>query len=314
MILHRIEGKLPPKFVPTTMLPHTPHAALSLSRPEATYEVTQDSALLRLPNELLQIITKHMDAGTFFASLLTSKRFLEVALSRSLLFHHLNRIPGLTPGLSDLPTPDLLVLFRKRAAQSGCAAGVLANVTMYGHQPGMSNAVFIPSDLSQPGNVAQLVMIQWDGVLQIYDLAENSVRRRFELHIKPEGDCSSTRFEILKVSFSPSSRDLVVLYRQREPSQVVSPDPNRTESARDPELYRLVTFHRCFARNLGYFYDSYLQETRDIKEPEEQTPVGIALASNGNACIAWKSTCRLSKTKMCLVFRNEKIMVCKDSM
>ena len=294
---------------------HTLHAAASpFSWPETRLEVTQESALLRLPNELLQIIAKHMDAGTFFASLLTSKRFLEVALSRSLLFHHLNRIPGLSLGLRDLPASALLFLFRKRAAQSGCAAGVLANVTMYAHQPGMSNATFIPSDPSQPGNVAQLVTIQWDGVLHIYDLAENSVRRRFELHIRPEGDCSNTRFEVLKVSFSSSSRDVAVLYRQREPSQIASPNPKRIASAREPELYRLVTFYRCFAKNLGYFYDSFLQETRDIQEPEDQIPVGLALASNGNACIAWKSTCRLSKTKMCLVRRNEKIMVCTDSM
>lgn len=294
---------------------HTLHAAASpLSWPETRLEVTQESALLRLPNELLQIIAKHMDAGTFFASLLTSKRFLEVALSRSLLLHHLNRIPGLSLGLRDLPASALLFLFRKRAAQSGCAAGALANVTMYAHQPGMSNATFIPSDPSQPGNVAQLVTIQWDGMLHIYDLAENSVRRRFELHIRPEGDCSNTRFEVLKVSFSSSSRDVAVLYRQREPSQSASPNPKRIASAREPELYRLVTFYRCFAKNLGYFYDSFLQETRDIQEPEDQIPVGLALASNGNACIAWKSTCRLSKTKMCLVRRNEKIMVCTDSM
>ena len=295
----------------TTMLPHTSYVASSLSTPETRLALTHDSALLRLPNELLQLITKHMDTGTFFASLLTSKRFLEVALSRSLLFHHLNRLPGLTLGLGDLPTPDLLFFFRRRAAQSGCAAGALANVTKYAHQPGMGNAVFVPSDLSQPGNMAQLITISWDGVLQIYDLAADYVRRRVELHIRPEGDCSSTRFEVLKVSFSPSSRDLAVLYRHREPSQNTS---RFLKSARDLAFYRLVTFHRCFAKSLGYFYDSFLQETRDIEELEDQTPVALALASNGNACIAWKSGGRLSKTKLCLVRRNEKIMVCVSSM
>ncbi len=277
-------------------------------------EVRQDSAFTRLPNELLQLITKHMDAGTFFASLLTSKKFLEIALCRPLLFHHLNRIPGLTLGLTDLPTPDLLVFFRRRAAQSGCAAGALANVTKYAHQPGMSSAVFIPSDLSQPGNLAQLVTFQWDGVLQIYDLAEDYVRRRVELHIRPEGGCPNTRFEILKVSFSPSSRDLAVLYRQRENRHNTSPFPKRSESACDSEVYRLVTFHRCFAKSLGYFYDSFLQETRDIDGIEDQKPVGLALASNGNACIAWRSTIGRNESKICLVRRNNKIMVCISSM
>ena len=295
------------------MPPDTPHAVSSLSRPDAKSEVTQDSALLRLPNELLQIISKNMDAGTFLASFLASKRFLEVALSRPLLFHHLNRIPGLTLGLTDLPTPDLLVFFRKRAAQSGCAAGVLANVTKYAHQRGMGSAVFIPSDPSQPGHVAQLVTIQSDGVLQIYDLAEDYVRRRVELHIRPEGGCPSTRFEILKVTFSPASRDLAVLYRQRDHSQNRLPFPKGTTFARETEVYKLVTFRRCFAETLGYFYDSSLQETRDIIESEDQTPVGLALASNGNACISWRSTSRHRKSKVCLIRRNEKIMVCIDS-
>ena len=275
---------------------------------------TQNSPFLRLPNELLQIILKHMDAGTFFASLLTSKRFSEVALSKSLLLHNLNRIPGLNLGL-DLPTPDLLRLFRKRAAQCGCAAGALANVTKYAHQPGMRNAVLIPSDPSQNSNLAQLVTIQWDGVLQIHDLAESYVRRRFELHIRPEGSCASSRFEILKITFSSSSRDLAVLYRQREHSEKVAPLSKGTASTQNLELYKLVTFHRCYAKSLGYFYDSSLQETRDIKDIEsQQTPVGLALASDGNACIVWKSSNRLRKSKICLVRRNEKIMVCTDSM
>ena len=275
---------------------------------------TQNSPFLRLPNELLQIILKHMDVGTFFASLLTSKRFSEVALSKSLLLHNLNRIPGLNLGL-DLPTPDLLRLFRKRAAQCGCAAGALANVTKYAHQPGMRNAVFIPSDPSQNSNLAQLVTIQWDGVLQIYDLAESYVRRRFELHIRPEGSCASSRFEILKITFSSSSRDLAVLYRQREHSEKVAPLSKGAASTQNLELYKLVTFHRCYAKSLGYFYDSSLQETRDIKDIEsQQTPVGLALASDGNACVVWKSSNRLRKSKICLVRRNEKIMVCTESM
>ena len=290
------------------MLPHTP--APSLAGPETRSEAKQASGFLRLPTELLHIITKHMDVGTFFASLQTSKRFLEVALlSRPLLFHHLNRIPGLTLGLKDLPTPDLLSLFRKRAAQSACAAGALANVTKYAHQPGMSSAVFIPSDPSQPGDFAQLVTTRWDGVLQIYDLAEDQVRLGVELHIRPEGAGSSTRVEILQVSFS-LSRDLAVLYRQRQHSQDASPSQKRAESACESEVYRLVTFHRCFAKTLGYFYDSYLQETRDIKRSEDQKPIGLALASNGNACITWKGFDRLNQTNICLVGRDKKIMVC----
>ena len=39
----------------------------------AILDIKQKSGLPYLPNELLQIITKHVDAGTFFASLLTTK-------------------------------------------------------------------------------------------------------------------------------------------------------------------------------------------------------------------------------------------------
>ena len=46
-----------------------------------------------------------MEAGKFFASLPTSKRFPEVASSKPLLLYQLNRILGLTLGLTDLPTP-----------------------------------------------------------------------------------------------------------------------------------------------------------------------------------------------------------------
>ena len=172
----------------------------------------------------------------------------------------------------------------------------------------MTNAVFIPSEPSQPGSLAQLVTIQWDGVLQIYDLAEDYVRRKVELHIKPEG-CSSTRFEILRVASSLSSRDLAVLYRRREHTLETPFSPKSITYVCDCEVYKLVTFHRCFAKTLGYFYDSFLQETRDIRAVGDQTPVGLALASNGNACIVWNSTSRLEETTICLIRRSEKIMV-----
>ena len=284
------------------MVSSSPHTGVSLSNPELNLENAQ-SPLLRLPDEVLQIILKHMDAGTFFASLLTSKRFLRAASSRSLLFRHLDRIPGLALGLDDLSTSDLLIFFRKRAAHSGCAAGVLANVTRYAHQPGMKSAIFIPPDVSQPGDSARLVTTQWDGVLQIYDLTQDFVRCQVELHIRPEGASQTTRYEIFKVSSSPSTRDLAVLCRQREHRQ-------RAISARDAFIYKLVTFHRCFAKNLGYFYNSIYQESRDIKNLKEYTPTGLALASNGNACIVWKCTSELHKFKICLVRRNRKTMVC----
>ena len=104
--------------------------------------------------------------------------------------------------------------------------------------------------------------------------------------------------------------EICVVYRQREHAQKAYPFPERDESAHYSEVYRLVTFHRCFAKTLGYFYDSFLQETRDIKAPEDQKPVGLALASNGIACVVWRSPDRLNGTKMFIVGRNKITMVC----
>lgn len=114
-------------------------------------EIPQSSTMLNLPLEVFQTITYHMDVATFYASLLTCKHFLHAAESRRNLLHHLYRIPGLKLGLEDQPTPSLLMQFRKRAAESACAAGVLADVTVY-EQTGrrsLSCAAFSPANRSK---------------------------------------------------------------------------------------------------------------------------------------------------------------------
>lgn len=106
----------------------------------------QQSRLLTLPTEIFQGITWHMDVGTFFASLLTCRQVMKAAHSKRLLLRHINNIPGLRLGLEDLSTEGLLHQFSMRAAECGCGAGVLADVTNYAptSKRPVSSAVFSP--------------------------------------------------------------------------------------------------------------------------------------------------------------------------
>lgn len=194
------------------MVFHTPKHFSPRDAPpqaETRVQVYQESALLKLPTEVFQTITWHMDVGTYFSSLLTCKQFYEAAKSRHSIFRQLNRIPGLKLGLSDLSTPDLLLQLRRRASESGCAALVLANVTIYAQQPGkvLSNAVLSLAEPSEPnGSLAQLVTTHGNGTLQIYDITRHHIRQKVELQIRPiEEDCT---MEIIKMAISPVSLDL----------------------------------------------------------------------------------------------------------
>ena len=280
------------------------------SEPDADTETQQTSALLKLPIEVFQTITWHMDVGTFFISLLTCKFFLAAAQSRPNLHRHIGSLPGLKLGFDSITTPDLLLQFRKRAAESGCAAGVLSDLTLYGpaSRIPLSNAVFSPACPGQRGTVPQLATVHEGGAIQIYDLGKHHIRHKVELQIEPTDDDSGCRIEIQKLAFSPESQDLAVLYRsynatcnfecrkQAETFDVGSP------------TYRLVTFHRLHAKTKKYFYSSTQQETRNVSVNSDDTPVGLALATNGNACISWKQRGKYNETKILLIGRNEKMM------
>ena len=69
-----------------------------------------------------------------------------------------------------------------------------------------------------------------------------------------------------------------------------------------------MTFHRCHAKTKGYFYSSAEQETRDIAFSPNHEPVGLALASKGNACITWRSPENQEVTEIVLYGRDSKLM------
>ena len=278
-------------------------------KPEAHTEIQQTSALLKLPIEIFQTITWHMDIGTFFISLLTCKFFLAAAQSRPNLHRHIGSLPGLRLGFDSITTPDLLLQFRRRAAESGRAAGVLSDLTLYGpaSRIPLSNTVFSPACPGQPGTVHQLATVDEDGAIQIYDLGKHHIRHKAELQIKPTEDDNGRRIEIQKMAFSPESQDLAVLYR----SYITTCHFECRKQAEFSDLgdptYRLVTFHRLRAKTEKYFYSSSQQGTRNINVSNDDTPVGLALASNGYACISWKQHAKQNETKVLLIGRNKKV-------
>ncbi len=276
-------------------------------RPQTTSETGQNSPLLSLPLEVFQIIIRHMDAGTFYASLLTCRHFLKAARCKPNIKRHLYSLPGLRLGLDDVSTSALLLQFRRRAAESGCAAGVLADVTRYQQtsRTSLSNAVFSPADPSHSGGQAYVATVHNGGIVHVYDLGNRHVRLKAELHVRPQ-DGNDGRMEIVKMAFAPESRDLGVLYRHVPSSNTFH------VGSLGHTVYKLVTFHYLYARTKGYFYDSHQQETRDIEVPDVEVPVGLALASNGRACMACKSQIEEDSTNVTLIGRDHKLMEACD--
>jgi hypothetical protein len=166
-------------------------------------------------------------------------------------------------------------------------------------------------DLANPsksGSVVQLATVHDGGIIQIYDLYSNQVRHKTELHIRPE-DGKSHRMEILKMAFAPDSRDLGVLYQYRkyQRHRLVYQDSADKLDSKDV-VFKIVTFHRCFAKTKKYFYDSNQQETRDIRNSDQEAPVGFALGSNGKAAISWRNPSRHNTTSIWLIDRDSKLM------
>ena len=142
----------------------------------------------------------------------------------------------------------------------------------------MSNATFSPTNAAQPGSVPHLATMGYrDGTIRVYDLVECHVQLQAELQIRPE-DQYHGRIKVCKIAFSSVSRDLAVLYKHAE-------------------IYCLAIFHRLRSESRGYFYSSHQQETIDLCESHGKEPVGLALASDGNSCVAWKDPDTIAPTK-----------------
>ena len=132
--------------------------------PKESSNRSQSSLLLHLPLEVFQLIAYHMDAATFFTSLLTCKYFLTSASeSRRNLLRHLNRLPGLQLGFDQLENVDLLKEFRKRAAESALGAETLADRSTWKKEVGrtLATAVFT-SEISLSNDPPYLATGKYD--------------------------------------------------------------------------------------------------------------------------------------------------------
>lgn len=266
--------------------------------------------LLDLPLEVLQTILWHMDPGTLFISLFTCREIFDAAKAKNVLLHQIGSFPGLRLGLvENLHTPDLLRSFRLRAADSLLGVGVLADVARYA--PGSNHinvrhCVLSPGALGTPAQLASVY--QHHPVVNIYELTADHIRLKAELRteLSRSDRGGSCNVEVLKVAFS-TNRDVAVLYRYTLLSDTASPFVDEA-AAKAKRTLKLVTFHHCHAATKGWFYTSNVQDTRDISYRQGSYPVGLALAINGNACIAWKSPRNDNTTEVCLYGRDAKLM------
>lgn len=87
--------------------------------------------LLDLPAEILQLIFWHMEPETFYTSIFTCKQFARAAKIKRTIFRHLENLPGERGGLEDCSTTNLMKIFRERAADYLCGAGVFANINSF---------------------------------------------------------------------------------------------------------------------------------------------------------------------------------------
>ncbi len=267
-------------------------------------------SLLDLPLEILQLITWHMDTSTFYTSLLTCKKFLHAAECRQNILRHLLRLPGLRLGLHDVSTPQLLSIFRKRAAMSLCGAGVLADIKRYAPIPSnvsLGKAVF------SAGYPAHLAIAQNFHIVHIYDLNYTSVRLKTELQsIFPHSSAVNDEYDVVKMAFS-STRDLAILYKPKVPVGMPANSPFVKNIKTVTNVLKLVTFHYTYSHAKGHFYSNDQQESRDIECDIDYVPVGLGIAVNGNACISFKPPGIQSRdggTELWLVLRSKYLNAC----
>ena len=148
------------------------------------------------------------------------------------------------------------------------------------------------------------------GTIQIYELSRHPVRKREELQVHHE-DNNPGRINILKVAFAPGSKDLGVLCTQDSClDEGVTNHAKRfglTAGSKSTQ-YKLVVFHRLYAKQKGHFFSSEIQETRDILFPNRARPVGFALAQNGSACIVCRDGSLKSTSMIWVAHRHDKLM------
>jgi len=262
--------------------------------------------LIQLPPEVIQNILWHMDPGTLLVSLFVCKRLYNIANSKHVLLHQLYSMPGLTIGLEDLSTSDTLAQYKLRAVRNLCGSDVLAQLTRYSAGRDKIN---VRQCVFCPGRVA--IAYQHRSVIKLYDFRGETVHPKADLrpHLFQDEE-QGCHIELLKIAFS-QDRDVVGLYKYTPHMGNGGPFvAEAVEKAR--HTLKLVVFDHLTATTKGTtkgtFYSSSFQETRDIAVDGDFRPVGLAIANNGTACIAWTRTGYSVNTKVSLYARNRTLM------
>lgn len=263
--------------------------------------------LLDLPFETLQLIAWHLDVATFYTWLLTCKRFMHVAKARRIILHHLQNLPGLRKGLERMPTLQLWDLFRRRAAESLCGAGVFADIKSYvstqfsiqsdsrgsgpGEQPErkyrsnvdpkrykVSKPVF---SLTRP---AQVALADDLGIIRVFRLDDPGIRLTSEVHPPSDVFGDSCDVVVLMMAFSIRN-DLAVLYQPLEQIKIPNSSPFYQQSR--PAPLTIVVYPHRHSGPGDFYYSAEEYEPVQIPRHGETECISMAMARNGSVCLGW---------------------------
>ena len=182
---------------------------LSLMQPalsSSTPRLPQDTGLLRLPLEVLQLCLTHSTTPSFLQLIATCRLFWDLASnSRAIILHHLAQVPGIKLGIDDLTTstPNLFLTLRRRACLNLFGAHMRADRTDYTFPNSSFNA---SASCLWAGKRHGMALVAND-VVRLYSITPKRGLVRKGLTVPGSNRC------VLK-STADESGDVTVLYGQ----------------------------------------------------------------------------------------------------
>lgn len=274
--------------------------------------------LLDLPFEILQLIAWHLDVATFYIWLPTCKKLMHASKDRRIIVHQLRDLPGLLLDCTTMSTLQLWDLFRKRAAESLCGAGVLADIKsytsshIYRRKPG-SGRLRLNKPVFSLASPPQIAMADDFGIVRVFTLDDRGIRLTSELHPTSELHASSANLDephdmaVLKMAFS-SSNGLAVLYRLSEPTKTLDVSPFYQRGQPVPLVVVIYLPKLSPTGEISYSTEEY--EPILIPDRDGAECISLAVAPNGNVCLGWIGLNLSERTHFWIVsnkFRNASI-------
>lgn len=183
---------------------------MSISKPSS-------GPLKSLPPEILQAIFLRVTTPSFLQLCQTCWTFFNIASSsRRVLLHHLLRMPGIKLGLEDVPTNQLFLLLRRRAARYLFGINFHADRLHYPFPfSGLGLIDSNASDLSTTSDPN--LAIVWTGKpeVHLYHATRHGIEPRVALTLIPpfsERD-RKVKVEIVKVKLTPQNSVLSILFK-----------------------------------------------------------------------------------------------------